>query len=334
MDRFGARGARSPPWTGSHPIPGTIRTVTMQRSTARPTGTFHALMLMARPSQVALVVLVFAAGALVGAWRGTVRGGADVAEAWTVTSGLALLVMSTVAVHWANEAADAVTDARSQRTAFSGGSGALAASGLSPEVPLRLALALAGLTAVVAVAVAVAGAIAPTALILLLAGLAGGLAYSLPPVAAMRRGMGEPLNALLGGLVLPLYGVAVVAGRVEAVDLLAFLPLTFVVLCSVLATAWPDREADAATGKRTLQVRWPVGRLRALHAGGIAAWSVTTLAVIATDALPFPAAGLLVAPLLLLGHAWYTTDRSPWPSVAAMVGLIGITTVALLVGLA
>jgi 1,4-dihydroxy-2-naphthoate octaprenyltransferase len=285
---------------------------------------------MARPSQVALVILVFAAGALLGAWRGPVSD----ADAWSVTSGLVLLVMATVAVHWANEAADAATDARSRRTAFSGGSGALAASGLSPGVPLRLALALAGLTAVVAVALAAAGAIATPTLVLLLAGLAGGLAYSLPPVAAMRRGPGELLNALLGGLALPLYGVAVVTGGLEPLDVLAFLPFTCVVLCSVLATAWPDREADAATGKRTLQVRWSVGRLRRLHAAGMTAWLVTTLAVIAADALPLPAAGLLVAPLLLLGHAWYTTDRSPWPSVAALVGSIGITTVALLVGLA
>jgi 1,4-dihydroxy-2-naphthoate octaprenyltransferase len=302
----------------------------MQGSTARPIGTLHALGLMARPSQVALVVLVFTAGALLGAWRGPV---AD-ADGWSVTIGLVLLLMATVAVHWANEGADAATDARSRRTAFSGGSGALAASGVAPDLPLRLALALAIGTTAAAVALAAAGAIASPALLLLLVGLGGGLAYSLPPVAAMRRGLGEPLNALLGGLALPLYGVAVVAGEVEPLDVLAFLPFTFVVLCSVLATAWPDREADAETGKRTLQVRWPIALLRALHATGMAAWLVTTLAVIATGALPFPAAGLLVAPLLLLGHAWYTTDRSPWPSVAAMVASIGITTATVLAGLA
>jgi 1,4-dihydroxy-2-naphthoate octaprenyltransferase len=305
----------------------------MQRATTRPIGTLHALVLMARPSQVALVVLVVAAGVLLGAWPES-TGVTGPMKPGAITTGLMLLLAATVAVHWANEAADAETDARSHRTAFSGGSGALAASGLPPEVPLRLAVALAGLTGVAAVAATVTGATNPTMLLLLLAGLAGGLAYSLPPIAAMRRGLGEPLNALLGGLVLPLYGVAVAAGGVEPADVLAFLPFTSVVLCSVLATAWPDREADAATGKRTLQVRLPVARLRALHAAGMAAWLLSTLAVIATGALPFPAAGLLVAPLLLLGHAWYTTDRSPWPSVAAMVGSIGITTATLLASLA
>jgi 1,4-dihydroxy-2-naphthoate octaprenyltransferase len=310
-----------------------MRIVSMRPATVPTIGTFRALVLMARPSQLALVILVFAAGALLAAWRGTTSVTGPV-DPWAITTGLTLLLAATLAVHWANEAADAATDARSRRTAFSGGSGALAAGGLSPDLPLRLALGSACVTGVAAVSVAVAGAIAQAALLLLLAGLAGGLAYSLPPIAAMRRGLGEPLNALLGGLVLPLYGVAVVAGDVEPRDVLAFLPFTCVALGSVLATAWPDREADAATGKRTLQVRLPVLWLRRLHAVAMAGWLVATLAVITIGALPFPAAGLLVAPLLLLGHAWYTSDRSPWPSVAAMVGSIGITTIGLLVALA
>jgi 1,4-dihydroxy-2-naphthoate polyprenyltransferase len=56
-------------------------------------------------------------------------------------------------------------------------------------------------------------------------GLRGGHAYSLPPVAAMRRGSGEILNALLGGLLLPLFGVAIERGTVAPLDVLAFLPM-------------------------------------------------------------------------------------------------------------
>ena len=103
-----------------------MRTVTMQGSTARPIGSLHALVLMARPSQVALVILVFTAGVLLAAWRGTVA-----SDGRAVATGLALLLAATVAVHWANEAVDVATDARSHRTAFSGGSGALGASGLA-----------------------------------------------------------------------------------------------------------------------------------------------------------------------------------------------------------
>lgn len=282
---------------------------------------------MARPSQVSLVVLVYATGLLLGSWQ-------EQFDAPAASLGLGLLLAASVAVHWANEAADVMTDARSHRTPFSGGSGALARSGMDPAIPHRLALLVASLTVITGLIMIAGGALPPTAGLLLGAGLAGGLAYSLPPVAAMRRGWGEWTNAALGGLLLPLYGVAVVRGTVEPRDVAAFLPFTAVVLCSVLATAWPDREADAATGKRTLQVRWPAARLRLLHHGATVAWLACTAAAVALEALPAAAAGLLVAPLMLLGTAWYTHERSPWPSVAAMVSHATITALAIMLTLA
>jgi 1,4-dihydroxy-2-naphthoate octaprenyltransferase len=289
----------------------------------------RALTLMARPSQLALIALVMLAGVLLGAWRAATPPSAE-ALVW----GAALLLAAAVATHWANEAADAATDAISTRTPFSGGSGALLMSGLAPSLPLALALTLAAATVATTLAAAALGLVPPAAAVLLLIGLGGGLAYSLPPFEAMRHGWGEVLNALLGGLMLPLYGVALVVGAVAATDVLAFLPFMLVVLASVMATAWPDRAADAATGKRTLQVRWGPERLRRLHAGVSVAWAAAVALAVATDASPFAAAGWLVAPLVVLGHRWYTRDRSPWPSVAAMVGHVGVITAGLAVALA
>ena len=77
-----------------------------------PIGPVRALLLMARPSQVALVVLVYATGVLLGVWRGSTSGHGTGAAGL----GLLLLLPVTIAVHWANEAADAATDARSVRT--------------------------------------------------------------------------------------------------------------------------------------------------------------------------------------------------------------------------
>ena len=285
----------------------------------------RALVAMARPSQVALIVLVYATGVLLGAWRD------DRVLAADVVVGLLLLLPAAVATHWANEAADAETDARSVRTPFSGGSGALARSGVDPRLPLRLSLLMAGAVVAAAVVAVAAATLAVPAAALLLVGLAGGLAYSLPPVAAMRRGWGEVLNALLGGLALPLYGVAVVLGRIDPADVVAVLPFALVVLCSVLATAWPDRDADAATGKRTLQVRWPPPRLRRLYAAVAAGWFLAALLTIALDASPMAAAGLAVLPLVVIGAAWYTRRTSPLPSVAAMVLTAGISALSLAV---
>jgi len=301
-----------------------MRTVNMTLAVGPPIGRTHALVAMARPSQLTLVVLVYATGLLLGVARGATVDDARVA----VVS--VLLLLAAVASHWANEAADAETDARSVRTPFSGGSGALARSTLDPSVPLRLSLTLAVGVGLVAVAALAAGWLGALAASLLLVGLVGGLAYSLPPVAAMRRGWGEPLNALLGGLALPLFGVAVMRDRIEPLDVLAFLPFTAIAWCSVMATAWPDRAADGATGKLTLQVRWPAARLQRLHAAIAAAWLALTVLAIVADAAPGAVAGLAVLPLVLLGVARYTRRTSPWASVAAMVLCISITTVTLI----
>ena len=85
-------------------------------------GDLRALAAMARPSQLLLVMVVYVSGVLLSMWRG---GATSVAD---VVVGAALLVPAAVAVHWANEGADAATDAMTDRTRFSGGSGALARS--------------------------------------------------------------------------------------------------------------------------------------------------------------------------------------------------------------
>ena len=284
-----------------------------------PTSALTALLAMARPSQLALILLVFVTGVLVAVWR---VGSVDIAG---VLVGAGLLIPAGVAVHWANEAADAGTDALTVRTPFSGGSGALARSGIDPGVLTRWSIILAAGVLAGALAVIASGRMPIGAGILLLAGVVGGMAYSVAPVALMRRGAGEPVNAVLGGLLLPLYGVASAAGRVEMADILAFLPFTFITFCSVLATAWPDRIADGMTGKRTLQVRLQPGRLRTIYAASALAWAAGLGVATWTAAIPFGLVVFAILPSVWLGWAWYTRRRSPGPSVASMVGHILLT---------
>jgi 1,4-dihydroxy-2-naphthoate octaprenyltransferase len=230
-----------------------------------------------------------------------------------------------VAVHWANEAADAATDDLTIRTRVSGGSGALAHSGIDPSVLTRWSIILAAAVLAGALAVIATGRMPIGAGLLLAVGVVGGLAYSVAPLALMRRGIGELANAVFGGLLLPLYGVASAAGRVEVLDLLAFLPFTFVTFCSVMATAWPDRVADGATGKRTLQVRLQPGRLRAIYAASVVAWATALAIATRSAAIPFGPVVFAIVPSVWLGWAWYTRRRSPAPSVASMVGHILLT---------
>jgi 1,4-dihydroxy-2-naphthoate polyprenyltransferase len=294
-----------------------------------PIGRLRALVAMVRPTQLGLVVIIAGNGLLLALWRSPrapeVLGAAALA--------LALLLIAAMAVHLANEAADHETDRLSRRTPFSGGSGALVASDMGPRVPLAISLFMAAIVTLATAASTITGLLSPIAGVLLWLGLAGGLAYSLPPFGAMRRGWGEPLNAFLGGLLLPLFMLSALAGSVTAVDVLAFTPFLLVVFASVMATAWPDRAADAATGKATMQVRLTPATLRRVNALAAVGFVAATFVAAATAAMPLALAGLLVAPLLVIGTARYTRTESPLANVGAMVCLALITTVTLSISL-
>lgn len=110
---------------------------------------------------------------------------------------------------------------------------------------------------------------------------------------------------------------------------LAVVPFTLVVGCNLLATHWPDREADAAVGKRTLAVRWSPARLRTVyHAHAIAAVGITMSLTGWVLPLPVALAHLPALPFLAWGGVVLTRKRSPFPALSAMVVLAGLTTLA------
>jgi len=284
---------------------------------------FRALWLAARPSQVALIALVYAHGV------GMARALTTVAVSWpAVAAGGSVLLSVALGIHYANEYADVETDRLTERTPFSGGSGGVERTGVRQAVLARAA----GVATFVGIAGAVAGwwsgLLSVTALALLGSIAVAGLSYSLPPAALVRRGVGELTNAALGGTLLPLYGVAV-AGRVSPTTVLAVVPFTVLVGCNLLATHWPDREADAAVGKRTLAVRWSAPGLRQAY------WLLATVAVLLTVGLagrvlpaPVVAAQALALPSLVWGGVVLTRQRSPFPAVSAMVLHAGASTAA------
>jgi len=282
-----------------------------------------ALFSMSRPSQVLLIVVVYFAGVAAARANGAI-------DLSALLIGLAALTFVSASVHLANEYTDAETDAATRRTAFSGGSGALSRTGLDPRIALHAALASAVVGLSLGVLGAIVGALPPIALGLLLAGTVGGWAYSLPRSLALNRhGLGEIGNAILGGLLLPVYGFAAASGSMPAWVIAAFLPFALVDLASVLATAWPDRRADEASGKRTLVTRVSPKLLRMIHAASLGAAGVVT-AVVTGRAIPSTVAlaSLVLVPPALIATTRMTSTESPLWSVATMVGLI----VALLLG--
>jgi 1,4-dihydroxy-2-naphthoate octaprenyltransferase len=274
---------------------------------------------MSRPAQLALITLVYALGVAMALGRGAE------ADAGAVAVGLAALLPTAASVHYANEYADAETDALTDRTPFSGGSGALVESGL----PRSLALRAAFTAGAVGVALLLAGAtpvggrmLGAVPAALLVAILLLGWQYSVGPLRLAWQGLGEVTNAVIGGVALPLYGFAVVTGGVSAAAVLATVPFALVVFVNLLETQWPDRRADAAVGKRTLATRWSAGRLRLAYGlGGLAA--AGSAVALASLGAVFPRAVTLgtVLPMvgLVPGYYRFTRRETPLPAVVTMV---------------
>ncbi|PSP27043.1 1,4-dihydroxy-2-naphthoate octaprenyltransferase [Halobacteriales archaeon QH_2_65_14] len=269
-----------------------------------------------RPSQLLLILVVYLFGALAAA-----ANGAAFATRPFALGAVPLLCLSA-SVHYANEYADYGTDALTERTPFSGGSGALQRTNAPRTVPLY-----AGFVAMTAGTVATAtlfvrGWLAASAVGVLVLATAVGWQYSVGPLRLAWRGWGELTNAALGGLALPVYGAAVLDGPLGNVAL-ASIPFFLVVWLNLFATQWPDREADAAVGKRTLAVRWSPRRLRRAYVGIALA---AALSVVALHGAVLPTvlvlASVAVTPLLIWGAWGYTRRHVPWPTVSAMVALV------------
>ncbi len=274
---------------------------------------------MSRPDQLALIAFVYGLGALVAVRRGATP------EPTALAFGAVATLAVSASVHYANEYADVETDSLTERTAFSGGSGAAERYGVGRSLAWRatVATALVG-TALTGLGLGVdllsAEAAAGLALVAVL-----GWAYSLPPVALSWRGLGELDNALLGGVVLPAVGVAVAADAVSLRTLALFVPFGALVFANLLATGWPDRDADAAVGKLTLPVRWSAPRLRRAYWGAVLASAGTFAGLWLVGWLPtvVAAATLPAYGLAVWAGRGYTRRRSPFPSVAAMVAYAG-----------
>jgi 1,4-dihydroxy-2-naphthoate octaprenyltransferase len=272
------------------------------------------LFLMSRPGQVVLIAMVYLFGALVAIAHGT---GFHPEPFWL---GLLALVLVSMSVHYSNEHADHQTDALTTRTLFSGGSGVIAEMG----IPRPIALLAAWITLILGGGVSLMGVIIGwlsfESFLILGLGAVFGWMYSLPPLQLAWRGWGELDNALLGGVLLPLYGYVILAGRVTWEILLVFLPFAGLVFLNLLATTWPDRRADGCVGKETLATRWPASRLRKLY---LIVFLGSLLLLLTFHGWLLPSvvvwSSLTVIPLAAWGWITYARIRNPFPTVAAML---------------
>jgi 1,4-dihydroxy-2-naphthoate octaprenyltransferase len=225
-------------------------------------------------------------------------------------------------VHYANDYFDQAGDAIAARTPFSGGSGVLAAGELPPRAALYGAYGCALLGLVGVAHAAGAGNAVAAALALVMAILAW--AYSAPPLRLLARGLGEIDTVAVVAVLVPLVGYAWFAHRVDAAAFAITAPGVCAMFAMMLCVEVPDRDADAATAKRTLVVRW--GIARALTAASAAAFAAAALLVAVpagTFSVPLPRALVAALPTALLALALAVTVSRGLPR--AVVPLLGVT---------
>ena len=279
--------------------------------------TIVALWGMVRPFIMLSVILVYMLGTLV-AWS---QGYAFNLPAFNY--GFVALILVSASIHYVNEYADHETDALTTSTPFSGGSGVLKKG----QVARELALQAGWVTLILGILLAFIGLllnlINALSVVILVVGAFGGWMYSMPPLKLAWHGWGELDNALLGGLLLPLYGYAVQTGGITVGVALAFVPFTMLAFLNLLATTWADREADAQVGKYTLATQWSIVRLRRLYIG-VATMAVLLLPLSKLGIVPCEVAygSLLVIPFVILGWLRYTRTDFPMASVTSMLVLL------------
>jgi len=279
--------------------------------------TILALWGMARPLIMLSVILVYGAGLLIA------RADGYVLEWGRVVWGLVIILLASLSIHYTNEYADYETDALTTPTMYSGGSGVLARGDVPRQLAMQAAWGTLLLSIVVALVGMVSGYFSVVPFILLVVGVVGGWMYSLPPLKLAWRGWGEADNAILGGMILHLYGYSVVTETMTMPVVAAVVPFTLLVFTNLLATTWADRVADAQVGKFTLATQLSIPQLRLLY-GGVALVAFFLLPALYDWALPASVVvgSLAAIPMMLWGWLTYTRIHNPYPTSNAMVVLL------------
>ncbi len=149
-----------------------------------------------------------------------------------------------------------------------------------------------------------------------LAGLLIAWAYSAPPLQLMARGAGEA--AITGGWLLVVLGTDFVQrGEFAARPLVAGLPFALLVAAILYLNQFPDVQADAAAGKRTLIVRLGPQTARWGYVALTASAYLWLAFAVILEALPaWCAAGLLPA-VLSFGASRRLLEEAGNPSALA-----------------
>jgi 1,4-dihydroxy-2-naphthoate polyprenyltransferase len=207
-----------------------------------------------------------------------------------------------LAGQYLNEYFDAPQDVQNtNRTPFTGGSGALGPDGLPRRTALIAAAGCLAVTASLTVLLLSQAALSPTTVLIMVFGFSGAILYSVPPVRLSTTGYGELTTSFLVANLVPAFAFLLQSGELHRLLAMATFPLTLLHLAMMLAFEFPDYATDLRLGKRTLLVR--MGWQRAVVLNNLLILGAyLTLGLAAVFGLPFYIAlpSLLTLPLGLL----------------------------------
>jgi 1,4-dihydroxy-2-naphthoate octaprenyltransferase len=212
-------------------------------------------------------------------------------------------------------------DANVNPTQFSGGSRVLIYDLLTLRQLVALDLGLFGSAAAIGLYLVWATA-SQTLLLIGLAGITLGIAYTAPPVKLVYRGLGEIAVAIGFGPIMLLGAYVVQAGSLSWEAALASVPVAILVALILYVNEIPDRVGDAAAGKRTLPVRLSAAMVTGIYLVLALAAFVAVAAGVAGGLLPIPALLALAAiPLVFRVHRGI---RQNYDSPYALMGSMGV----------
>ena len=214
---------------------------------------------------------------------------------------------------------------RERQFPFTGGSRMIQNGVMSPEATRQLAGWLYAATVGIGLCLLIPGGLPLLALGLV--GMTLGWAYSAPPLALNRRGLGELTVAAGFGLLMPVGADLIQRGTLHTLPIWAGLGFALMTANLLLINQFPDLQADAQAGKRHWVVRLGRRRARYLYLA-IAATAYLTPTLLVTNG-HLPATTLMVwgaLPLSVLSGImlWRHHDQ-PTRLRGALAGTVAAT---------
>jgi len=215
---------------------------------------------MSRPLFLAGGALMFALGAGISNYLGR-----DIDWGLYLLGQLYVTVLQ-LSAHYLNEYFDSPVDQRnSNRTPFSGGSGAVGEGKIPRNTVLLAALTTLTILASLTVLLIGSGHGSPLLVLVITLGFLGAFFYSSPPVRLVSSGYGELTTSIVVANLVPIFSFLLQNGDFHQLLAMTTFPLTAFHLAMMLVFEFPDYATDIKYNKRTLLVRIGWERGMVLH---------------------------------------------------------------------